>query len=75
MKNLHKLVKSVAKEPKSVWILGLLCNAILDHKCNIYRSNQIEVNFPKTNRPYVRHFMQTTDLARGIKNIYVNVAH
>ena len=75
MKNLHNLVKSVANEPISVWILGLLWYAILDRNCNIYSPNQTEVNFPKTTQPYVRHFMQTTDQAHGIKNNYVNVAH
>ena len=44
MTNLHILAKSVAKEPKTGGILGLLSYAILYRKCNIYRPDRTEVN-------------------------------
>ena len=47
MKNLHKF----AKEPSTTWIAGSSRYAILYRKCNIYRPNRTEVNFPKTTQP------------------------
>ena len=43
MKNLQILAKSVTKEPKIGWILGLSRYAILYRKCNIYRPYWKEV--------------------------------
>ena len=56
MKNLHKLAKSVTKEPTIGWIFGSLRYAILYRKRNIYRPNRTEVNFPKTAQPYLQQY-------------------
>ena len=51
MSNLQKLVKSVANEPKTGWIVGSPRYEILYSKYNIYRQNRTDVNVSKTAKP------------------------